>query len=351
MPGSKERYGASPTRTHRRLGQQVLPRRDDVRLVGQPGPRRVDPHHPRGARRRHQLHRHRRRLRRRASPRRSSARRSPAAGATTSSSPPSSTTRWARTPTSGATRAAGSCARSRTRCAGWAPTGSTSTRSTAPTRDTDIEETLSALTDLVHQGKVRYIGPSTFPASQIVEAQWVARDRNLQRFVTEQPPYSILVRAVEADVLPTCLRHGMAVMSYSPLAGGWLSGRWRKDTGQQSSSRAGRLPERFDLSNPQPAQARRRRGARAARRARPGSRSSSSPSRSCSTTRRSPRRSSARARWSSSRPSSPRPTSSSTRTCSTASTRSSRPDTINPADNSFANPALEPAARRRFETR
>ena len=115
---------------------------------------------------------------------------------------------------------------------------------------TDIEETLSALSDLVHQGKVRYIGTSTFPASHIAEAQWVARDRHLQRFVTEQPPYSMLVRAVEADVLPTCLRHGMGVMSYSPLTGGWLSGRWRKDTGQQSSSRASRLPERFDLSNP-----------------------------------------------------------------------------------------------------
>jgi aryl-alcohol dehydrogenase-like predicted oxidoreductase len=115
---------------------------------------------------------------------------------------------------------------------------------------TDIEETLSALSDLVHQGKVRYIGTSTFPASHIVEAQWVARDRHLQRFVTEQPPYSILVRAVEADVLPTCLRHRMGVISYSPLTGGWLSGRWRKDTGQQSSSRASRLPERFDLSNP-----------------------------------------------------------------------------------------------------
>src|SRR4051812_3446730 len=115
---------------------------------------------------------------------------------------------------------------------------------------TDIEETLAALSDLVHQGKVRYVGTSTFPASHIVEAQWVARDRHLQRFVTEQPPYSVLVRAVEADVLPTCVRHGMGVMSYSPLTGGWLSGRWRKDTGQQSSSRASRLPERFDLSQP-----------------------------------------------------------------------------------------------------
>jgi aryl-alcohol dehydrogenase-like predicted oxidoreductase len=119
-----------------------------------------------------------------------------------------------------------------------------------PDPTVDIEETLSALTDLVSRGKVRYIGHSTFPASHIVEAQGVARDRGLQRFVTEQPPYSILVRAIEADVLPTCQRHGMGVLSYSPLTGGWLSGRWRKDAGQQQSSRASRLPERFDLSLP-----------------------------------------------------------------------------------------------------
>ncbi|MFL6027746.1 MAG: aldo/keto reductase [Friedmanniella sp.] len=119
-----------------------------------------------------------------------------------------------------------------------------------PRTDTDIDETLGALTDLVHQGKVRYLGGSTFPASQIVEAQWVARERGLQRFVTEQPAYSILVRRIEDDILPTCQRHGMGVLSYSPLTGGWLSGRWRKDTGQQASSRASRLPERFDLSQP-----------------------------------------------------------------------------------------------------
>jgi aryl-alcohol dehydrogenase-like predicted oxidoreductase len=119
-----------------------------------------------------------------------------------------------------------------------------------PRTDTAIEETLGALTDLVHQGKVRYIGSSTFPASQIVEAQWIARDRHLERFVTEQPAYSMLVRAIENDILPTCNRHGMGVISYSPLTGGWLSGRWRKDSGQQSSSRAERLPERFDLSRP-----------------------------------------------------------------------------------------------------
>src|SRR5215203_3087315 len=77
-----------------------------------------------------------------------------------------------------------------------------------PEADTDIDETLGALTDLVQAGKVRYIGSSTFPASQIVEAQWVARERGRERFVCEQLPYSILVRAVEADVLPTCLRYG-----------------------------------------------------------------------------------------------------------------------------------------------
>src|SRR3954451_9763500 len=119
-----------------------------------------------------------------------------------------------------------------------------------PRTDTDIDDTLGALTDLVHQGKVRYIGASTFPASQIVEAQWTARERGFERFVTEQPAYSILVRRIEDDILPTCQRHGMGVLSCSPLTGGWLSGRWRKETGQQASSRASRLPERFDLSQP-----------------------------------------------------------------------------------------------------
>ena len=121
-----------------------------------------------------------------------------------------------------------------------------------PCIDTDIEETLSALTDLVRQGKVRYIGSSTFPASQIVEAQWVARDRNLQRFVTEQPPYSILVRHAEADILPTCARHGMGVLTYSPLAGGWLSGRWRTDTDLPTPSPARqRLVARYDMALPE----------------------------------------------------------------------------------------------------
>jgi aryl-alcohol dehydrogenase-like predicted oxidoreductase len=117
-----------------------------------------------------------------------------------------------------------------------------------PDEDMDVEETLSALTDLVRAGKILYAGSSTFPASQIVEAQWVARDRGLERFKTEQPPYSILVRAIEADVLPTAQRHGMGVIAWSPLGGGWLSGRYRKDADLPTSSRAERLPQRFDMT-------------------------------------------------------------------------------------------------------
>jgi aryl-alcohol dehydrogenase-like predicted oxidoreductase len=115
---------------------------------------------------------------------------------------------------------------------------------------TDIDETLGALTDLVRAGKVRYIGSSTFPPSQIVEAQWVAEKRGRERFVSEQPPYSILVRGIENDVLPTCQRYGMGVIPWSPLAGGWLSGRYRKDAELPESRRADRIPARYDMSLP-----------------------------------------------------------------------------------------------------
>ena len=95
-----------------------------------------------------------------------------------------------------------------------------------PDPHTDIDETLAALSDLVQQGKVRYIGSSSFNAGQIVEAQWTARERRLERFRTEQPPYSLLTRSIELDVLPTAQRHGMGILTYSPLSGGWLSGSW-----------------------------------------------------------------------------------------------------------------------------
>jgi aryl-alcohol dehydrogenase-like predicted oxidoreductase len=115
---------------------------------------------------------------------------------------------------------------------------------------TDHDETLAALADLVTQGKVRYVGSSTYPAAQIVAAQWVARERGHQRFVCEQPPYSILARGIESDVLPTCLEHGMGAIAWSPLAGGWLSGRWRKGAEDLSSRRSAMIPQRYDLSIP-----------------------------------------------------------------------------------------------------
>jgi aryl-alcohol dehydrogenase-like predicted oxidoreductase len=118
--------------------------------------------------------------------------------------------------------------------------------------DTDLDETLGALADLVRAGKVRDIGHSTFPVSAIVEAQWTARERGRERFVCEQPPYSILTRGIEVDVLPTCARYGMGVIPYSPLAGGWLSGRYREGSELVAPASAARraLANRFDLSLP-----------------------------------------------------------------------------------------------------
>ncbi|WP_354697683.1 1-deoxyxylulose-5-phosphate synthase YajO [Paraconexibacter sp. AEG42_29] len=119
-----------------------------------------------------------------------------------------------------------------------------------PEWDTDIEETLSALTDLQRAGKIRAFGCSTFPAHEIVESQWVSERRGLGRFVSEQPPYSILARGVEVDVLPVAETYGMGVLPWSPLAGGWLTGRWRKGQDAPDSSRAARMPARYDLSDP-----------------------------------------------------------------------------------------------------
>jgi aryl-alcohol dehydrogenase-like predicted oxidoreductase len=116
---------------------------------------------------------------------------------------------------------------------------------------TDHDETLGALTDLVRAGKVRYIGSSTHPPGSIVAAQWTAERRGRERFVCEQPPYSMLVRGVEAEVLPVCQEYGMGVIPWSPLAGGWLTGRWRKGQEPPPSTRAQRIPQRYDLSLPE----------------------------------------------------------------------------------------------------
>jgi aryl-alcohol dehydrogenase-like predicted oxidoreductase len=111
-----------------------------------------------------------------------------------------------------------------------------------PDPTTDIDETLGALTDLVSAGKIRYVGSSTYPASDIVDAQC---------FVCEQPPYSILVRTIETEILPVCQRYGMGVIPWSPLAGGWLTGLFRKGQGIPQTNRTTRAPNRYDLSNPQ----------------------------------------------------------------------------------------------------
>jgi aryl-alcohol dehydrogenase-like predicted oxidoreductase len=115
----------------------------------------------------------------------------------------------------------------------------------------DIDDTLGALSDLVHQGKVRAIGSSTFPGDLIVEAQWVAERRHRERFECEQPPYSILARGIESEVLPACQRYGMGVIVWSPLNGGWLTGRYRKDAPLPEGGRASRMPSRYDPKRPQ----------------------------------------------------------------------------------------------------
>jgi len=114
---------------------------------------------------------------------------------------------------------------------------------------TSDDETLSALTDMQRAGKIRYFGSSTFPAYRIVEAQWAARERNLGRYVTEQPNYSILQRGIETHVLPVTEDYGMGVLTWSPLASGWLSGAIRE--GQDAATnRSAFMPQRFDLSFP-----------------------------------------------------------------------------------------------------
>ncbi|TPW74842.1 aldo/keto reductase [Schumannella soli] len=109
-----------------------------------------------------------------------------------------------------------------------------------PDPSVDIDETLSALTDLVRSGKVRAIGTSSFPASQIVEAQWMSERRGFERFRTEQPTYSILNRSIEGEILPLAQKYGMGTLVYSPLGGGQLTGRYRK--GQPIETHRSQMP-------------------------------------------------------------------------------------------------------------
>jgi aryl-alcohol dehydrogenase-like predicted oxidoreductase len=124
-----------------------------------------------------------------------------------------------------------------------------------PDPDTHIEETLGALTELVRQGKIRYLGTSTFPSWQIVEAHWASERRGLERFACEQPPYSIFVRHIELDVLPVVQSYGMGAIVWSPLAAGWLTGKYRRGQDAPKDSRAERYRDRavygrFDPNRP-----------------------------------------------------------------------------------------------------
>jgi aryl-alcohol dehydrogenase (NADP+) len=118
-----------------------------------------------------------------------------------------------------------------------------------PDPDTAIEETVDALTDLVRAGKILMWGTSTFPASELVEACWAADRRGVAHPHSEQPPYSILNRGIEREVLPTCRRHGIGVLVWSPLAGGWLTGKYRRDQPPPPGSRAETHPDHFDAGN------------------------------------------------------------------------------------------------------
>nr|WP_018636339.1 aldo/keto reductase [Parafrankia elaeagni] len=120
-----------------------------------------------------------------------------------------------------------------------------------PDPNTGLDELLGTLSILIQQGKVRAIGSSTFPAHQIVEAQWVADRRGRERFLTEQPPYSLLARGIERDVLPVCEQYGLGVITWGPLAGGWLSGRYSRGMEQPSAPRNRNMFARYDLSRPE----------------------------------------------------------------------------------------------------
>jgi aryl-alcohol dehydrogenase-like predicted oxidoreductase len=119
-----------------------------------------------------------------------------------------------------------------------------------PDWDTDVEETLGLLTDLVREGKIRAFGCSTFPAHEIVESHRVAQARGLMRFRSEQPPYSLLARGIERDVLPVAERWGMGVLTWSPLAFGFLTGRYRKGAEAPTDGRAALRPQWFDPADP-----------------------------------------------------------------------------------------------------
>lgn len=119
-----------------------------------------------------------------------------------------------------------------------------------PDPNTDINETLSVLSDLVRAGKIMAIGSSGFSAEQLVEAQWVAKDRGHINFGTEQSPYSLFVRGIEAHTLPTAQRYNLGILTWSPLNSGWLTGRIRKGEAIESAGFRQMITHKFDLELP-----------------------------------------------------------------------------------------------------
>jgi aryl-alcohol dehydrogenase-like predicted oxidoreductase len=113
---------------------------------------------------------------------------------------------------------------------------------------TPMEETLGALNDLVHQGKVRYIGCSNLPAWQMVEAQWISRERGWERFISAQDEYSLVARQIEAEKIPAAQAYGMGMLPYFPLASGLLTGKYKRGVQAEAGTRFAsiqRLAERY----------------------------------------------------------------------------------------------------------
>ncbi|HKB85848.1 MAG TPA: aldo/keto reductase [Ignavibacteriaceae bacterium] len=106
-----------------------------------------------------------------------------------------------------------------------------------PQADIPIDETLRALDDLISSGKVRYIGTSTFGAWQVVESLWVSKELGLNRFISEQPPYHLLDRRIERELLPAAQNYGMAILPWSPLAGGFLTGKYKRNEERPENTR------------------------------------------------------------------------------------------------------------------